>query len=75
MFSGLTNQFTSLVGAVKGGAGDEDVPAPAGGEAAATSGAAATSSAEAAAISAEQDAAAAAAGGEQALEGEEGAKR
>jgi len=30
MFSGLTNQFTSLVGAVKGGAGDEDVPAPTG---------------------------------------------
>ncbi|KAH8417415.1 hypothetical protein KR222_010891 [Zaprionus bogoriensis] len=73
MFSGLTNQFTSLVGAVKGGAGDEDVPAPAGSEATA-SGAATTSSVEAAATSAEQDAAAAAAGGEQALEGEEGAK-
>lgn len=71
MFSGLTNQFTSLVGAVKGGAGDEDVPVPTG-EAAA--GAATTSSAEAVATSAEQDAAAAA-GGEQLLEGEEGAKR
>ncbi|XP_023176193.2 synapse-associated protein of 47 kDa isoform X3 [Drosophila hydei] len=70
MFSGLTNQFTSLVGAVKGGAGDEDVPVPTG-EAAA--GAATTSSAEAVATSAEQDAAAAA-GGEQLLEGEEGAK-
>ncbi|XP_017864295.1 PREDICTED: synapse-associated protein of 47 kDa isoform X4 [Drosophila arizonae] len=70
MFSGLTNQFTSLVGAVKGGAGDEDVPVPTGDAAA---GAATTSTAEAVATSAEQDAAAAA-GGEQLLEGEEGAK-
>ncbi|XP_032596166.1 synapse-associated protein of 47 kDa isoform X3 [Drosophila grimshawi] len=77
MFSGLTNQFTSLVGAVKGGAGDEDVPAPTGDAAAAA--AAATSTADAVATTAEQDAAAAAAaaaaaGGEQALEGEEAAK-
>lgn len=28
MFSNITNQFTSLVGAVKGGQGDEDVPVP-----------------------------------------------
>lgn len=27
MFSNITNQFTSLVGAVKGGQGDEEVPA------------------------------------------------
>ncbi|XP_034484631.1 synapse-associated protein of 47 kDa isoform X2 [Drosophila innubila] len=76
MFSGLTNQFTSLVGAVKGGAGDEDVPVPPGGETAA--GAATTSAAEPVATSAEQDAAAAAAAaaaaGEQGLEGEDGAK-
>ncbi|XP_064535770.1 synapse-associated protein of 47 kDa isoform X3 [Drosophila montana] len=70
MFSGLTNQFTSLVGAVKGGAGDEDVPVP---TADAAGGAATTSSAEVVATSAEQEAAAAASG-EQGLEGEEGAK-
>lgn len=71
MFSGLTNQFTSLVGAVKGGAGDEDVPVP---TADAAGGAATTSSAEVVAASAEQEAAAAASG-EQGLEGDEGAKR
>ncbi|KRF82901.1 synapse-associated protein of 47 kDa isoform X4 [Drosophila virilis] len=70
MFSGLTNQFTSLVGAVKGGAGDEDVPVP---TADAAGGAATTSSAEVVAASAEQEAAAAASG-EQGLEGDEGAK-
>ncbi|KAH8360035.1 hypothetical protein KR093_010225 [Drosophila rubida] len=70
MFSGLTNQFTSLVGAVKGGAGDEDVPAPTGGDAAAATTSA--TAAEPVATSAEQDAAAAAAG--EGIEGEEGAK-
>ncbi|XP_030373918.1 synapse-associated protein of 47 kDa isoform X14 [Scaptodrosophila lebanonensis] len=73
MFSGLTNQFTSLVGAVKGGAGDEDVPAPPG-----EGGAAAPAApAEAVIPTVDQDAAAAAAaaaGGEQPLEGEDGAK-
>ncbi|XP_060645681.1 synapse-associated protein of 47 kDa isoform X6 [Drosophila nasuta] len=71
MFSGLTNQFTSLVGAVKGGAGDEDVPVPTGGDAAAAT--TSSTAAEPVATSAEQDAAAAAAGGE-GIEGEEGAK-
>ncbi|XP_068157513.1 synapse-associated protein of 47 kDa isoform X2 [Drosophila tropicalis] len=71
MFSGLTNQFTSLVGAVKGGAGDEDVPAPTGD--AATS-AAASTSAETAPTAIEQDSATVAAGGE-GLEGEEAGKR
>ncbi|KAH8243446.1 hypothetical protein KR032_007495 [Drosophila birchii] len=71
MFSGLTNQFTSLVGAVKGGAGDEDVPAPTG-EAAAAAPAAASTSSEA--VAAAVDPEAAAAGGE-GLEGEEAGKR
>ncbi|BFF89716.1 synapse-associated protein of 47 kDa [Drosophila madeirensis] len=74
MFSGLTNQFTSLVGAVKGGAGDEDVPAPTGD--AAPAAVAPTTSAEAvasASIDQEAAAAAAAAGGE-GLEGEEAGK-
>ncbi|SPP84286.1 synapse-associated protein of 47 kDa isoform X9 [Drosophila guanche] len=74
MFSGLTNQFTSLVGAVKGGAGDEDVPAPTG--EAAPAAVAPTTSAEAvasASIDQEAAAAAAAAGGE-GLEGEEAGK-
>lgn len=31
MFSGLTNQVTSWMGAVKGEQGDEEVPQPAGG--------------------------------------------
>ncbi|XP_036673377.3 synapse-associated protein of 47 kDa isoform X4 [Drosophila suzukii] len=73
MFSGLTNQFTSLVGAVKGGAGDEDVPAPTG-EAAAAAPAAASTSLEATASSAVDPEAAAAVGGE-GLEGEEAGKR
>lgn len=68
MFSGLTNQFTSLVGAVKGGQADEDVPAPTGDATAAAAPAADTS----AAVSAEQDPNAT---GEQLVEGEEGAKR
>ncbi|XP_036673379.3 synapse-associated protein of 47 kDa isoform X6 [Drosophila suzukii] len=72
MFSGLTNQFTSLVGAVKGGAGDEDVPAPTG-EAAAAAPAAASTSLEATASSAVDPEAAAAVGGE-GLEGEEAGK-
>ncbi|XP_033149052.1 synapse-associated protein of 47 kDa isoform X3 [Drosophila busckii] len=67
MFSGLTNQFTSLVGAVKGGAGDEDVPAPTG------DGPVSTSS-EATAQLVEQDAASGAAGSEPVPEGEEGLK-
>ncbi|XP_046869577.1 synapse-associated protein of 47 kDa isoform X4 [Drosophila willistoni] len=71
MFSGLTNQFTSLVGAVKGGAGDEDVPAPTGD--AATS-AAPSTSAETAPAAIEQDSSAVAAGAE-GLEGEEAGKR
>ncbi|XP_017118843.1 synapse-associated protein of 47 kDa isoform X13 [Drosophila elegans] len=71
MFSGLTNQFTSLVGAVKGGAGDEDVPAPTG-EAAAP--AAASTSLEATSSAAVDPEAAAAAGAE-GLEGEEAGKR
>ncbi|KRF99387.1 uncharacterized protein Dwil_GK11219, isoform E [Drosophila willistoni] len=70
MFSGLTNQFTSLVGAVKGGAGDEDVPAPTGD--AATS-AAPSTSAETAPAAIEQDSSAVAAGAE-GLEGEEAGK-
>ncbi|XP_017118840.1 synapse-associated protein of 47 kDa isoform X8 [Drosophila elegans] len=70
MFSGLTNQFTSLVGAVKGGAGDEDVPAPTG-EAAAP--AAASTSLEATSSAAVDPEAAAAAGAE-GLEGEEAGK-
>ncbi|XP_017083600.1 synapse-associated protein of 47 kDa isoform X3 [Drosophila eugracilis] len=74
MFSGLTNQFTSLVGAVKGGAGDEDVPAPTGEAAAAAPAAAASTSLEATASSAVDPEAAAAAGGE-GLEGEEAGKR
>ncbi|XP_041674720.1 synapse-associated protein of 47 kDa isoform X11 [Drosophila eugracilis] len=73
MFSGLTNQFTSLVGAVKGGAGDEDVPAPTGEAAAAAPAAAASTSLEATASSAVDPEAAAAAGGE-GLEGEEAGK-
>ncbi|KQS39047.1 synapse-associated protein of 47 kDa isoform X12 [Drosophila erecta] len=72
MFSGLTNQFTSLVGAVKGGAGDEDVPAPTGDAPAAAP--AASTSVEATASSAVDPEAAAAAGGE-GLEGEEAGKR
>ncbi|XP_032576332.1 synapse-associated protein of 47 kDa isoform X7 [Drosophila sechellia] len=71
MFSGLTNQFTSLVGAVKGGAGDEDVPAPTGDAPAAAP--AASTSVEATASSAVDPEAAAAAGGE-GLEGEEAGK-
>ncbi|XP_044314552.1 synapse-associated protein of 47 kDa isoform X4 [Drosophila rhopaloa] len=73
MFSGLTNQFTSLVGAVKGGAGDEDVPAPTG-EAASAAPAAASTSLEATSSAAVDPEAAAAAGGE-GLEGEEAGKR
>ncbi|XP_043065096.1 synapse-associated protein of 47 kDa isoform X2 [Drosophila ficusphila] len=73
MFSGLTNQFTSLVGAVKGGAGDEDVPAPTG-EAAAAAPAAASTSLEANSAAAVDPEAAAAAGAE-GLEGEEAGKR
>ncbi|XP_044314554.1 synapse-associated protein of 47 kDa isoform X6 [Drosophila rhopaloa] len=72
MFSGLTNQFTSLVGAVKGGAGDEDVPAPTG-EAASAAPAAASTSLEATSSAAVDPEAAAAAGGE-GLEGEEAGK-
>ncbi|XP_043656010.1 synapse-associated protein of 47 kDa isoform X10 [Drosophila teissieri] len=72
MFSGLTNQFTSLVGAVKGGAGDEDVPAPTGDAPAAAP--AASTSVEASASSVVDPEAAAAAGGE-GLEGEEAGKR
>ncbi|XP_039231876.1 synapse-associated protein of 47 kDa isoform X3 [Drosophila yakuba] len=72
MFSGLTNQFTSLVGAVKGGAGDEDVPAPTGDAPAAAP--AASTSVEATASSSVDPEAAAAAGGE-GLEGEEAGKR
>ncbi|XP_043065102.1 synapse-associated protein of 47 kDa isoform X8 [Drosophila ficusphila] len=72
MFSGLTNQFTSLVGAVKGGAGDEDVPAPTG-EAAAAAPAAASTSLEANSAAAVDPEAAAAAGAE-GLEGEEAGK-
>ncbi|KPU80316.1 uncharacterized protein Dana_GF18552, isoform B [Drosophila ananassae] len=72
MFSGLTNQFTSLVGAVKGGAGDEDVPAPTG-EAAAAAQTAASTSSEAVAAAADPEAAAAA--GAEGLEGEEAGKR
>ncbi|XP_043656013.1 synapse-associated protein of 47 kDa isoform X13 [Drosophila teissieri] len=71
MFSGLTNQFTSLVGAVKGGAGDEDVPAPTGDAPAAAP--AASTSVEASASSVVDPEAAAAAGGE-GLEGEEAGK-
>ncbi|KPU80322.1 uncharacterized protein Dana_GF18552, isoform H [Drosophila ananassae] len=71
MFSGLTNQFTSLVGAVKGGAGDEDVPAPTG-EAAAAAQTAASTSSEAVAAAADPEAAAAA--GAEGLEGEEAGK-
>ncbi|XP_016996654.3 synapse-associated protein of 47 kDa isoform X4 [Drosophila takahashii] len=74
MFSGLTNQFTSLVGAVKGGAGDEDVPAPTG-EAAAAAPAAASTSLEATSASAAVDPEAAAAAGGEGLEGEEAGKR
>nr|XP_017103114.2 synapse-associated protein of 47 kDa isoform X12 [Drosophila bipectinata] len=73
MFSGLTNQFTSLVGAVKGGAGDEDVPAPTGEAAAAAQTAASTSSEAVAAAAADPEAAAAA--GAEGLEGEEAGKR
>nr|XP_043067881.1 synapse-associated protein of 47 kDa isoform X11 [Drosophila bipectinata] len=72
MFSGLTNQFTSLVGAVKGGAGDEDVPAPTGEAAAAAQTAASTSSEAVAAAAADPEAAAAA--GAEGLEGEEAGK-
>ncbi|KAH8363642.1 hypothetical protein KR084_012592 [Drosophila pseudotakahashii] len=74
MFSGLTNQFTSLVGAVKGGAGDEDVPAPTG-EAAAAAPAAASTSLEATSASSAVDPEAAAAVGGEGLEGEEAGKR
>ncbi|KAH8383094.1 hypothetical protein KR009_006764 [Drosophila setifemur] len=73
MFSGLTNQFTSLVGAVKGGAGDEDVPAPTG-EAVAAAPAVASTSSEAVSAAAIDPEAAAAAGAE-GLEGEEAGKR
>lgn len=64
MFSNITNQFTNLVGAVKGG-NDEEVPAQDGAPAA-TAAAAAPPAPE------HQDPAAATAEG---AEGEEGAKR
>lgn len=66
MFSNITNQFTSLVGAVKGGQGDEEVPAANPQETATT-----------AAPSAEHhhDATAASTAGGEIPEGEEGAKR
>ncbi|XP_037950371.1 synapse-associated protein of 47 kDa-like [Teleopsis dalmanni] len=67
MFSGLTNQFTSLVGAVKGGQTDEDASAPT------QDASAADATVTAGGATLEQDANAAA-GGEHA-EGEEGAKR
>ncbi|XP_012158229.1 synapse-associated protein of 47 kDa isoform X11 [Ceratitis capitata] len=73
MFSGLTNQFTSLVGAVKGGQADEDVPAPTQ-DAVGASEVPAAAAAPASTASAEQVANAAGVGGEQLLEGEEGAK-
>ncbi|XP_037953709.1 synapse-associated protein of 47 kDa isoform X4 [Teleopsis dalmanni] len=66
MFSGLTNQFTSLVGAVKGGQTDEDASAPT------QDASAADATVTAGGATLEQDANAAA-GGEHA-EGEEGAK-
>ncbi|XP_017466867.1 PREDICTED: synapse-associated protein of 47 kDa isoform X2 [Rhagoletis zephyria] len=75
MFSGLTNQFTSLVGAVKGGQADEDVPAPTQDAAAAPeASAAAVTAATAPAAGADQTANAAGVSGEQLMEGEEGAK-
>ncbi|XP_069965266.1 synapse-associated protein of 47 kDa isoform X5 [Bactrocera oleae] len=73
MFSGLTNQFTSLVGAVKGGQADEDVPAPTQDAVAAPEVSAATA-APTPAVGAEQAANAAGVIGEQPVEGEEGAK-
>ncbi|KAH8271172.1 hypothetical protein KR018_000780 [Drosophila ironensis] len=73
MFSGLTNQFTSLVGAVKGGAGDEDVPAPTGDAAGAAQAQAASTSSEAVAAAASAADPEAAAGAEGA-EGEEAGK-
>ncbi|XP_029404309.1 synapse-associated protein of 47 kDa isoform X10 [Bactrocera dorsalis] len=73
MFSGLTNQFTSLVGAVKGGQADEDVPAPTQDAVAAPEVSAATA-APTPAAGAEQAANAAGVSGEQPVEGEEGAK-
>lgn len=63
MFSNITNQFTSLVGAVKGGQGDEEVPA------------ANTETATTAAPSEHHDATAASTAGGEVPEGEEGAKR
>lgn len=73
MFSGLTNQFTSLVGAVKGGQADEDVPAPTQ-DAVATPEVSAATAAPTPAAGAEQAANAAGVSGEQPVEGEEGAK-
>ncbi|XP_065362409.1 synapse-associated protein of 47 kDa isoform X6 [Calliphora vicina] len=64
MFSNITNQFTSLVGAVKGGQGDEEVPAANTQETATT-----------AAPSDHHDATAASTAGGELPEGEEGAKR
>ncbi|KAI8129436.1 Synapse-associated protein of 47 kDa [Lucilia cuprina] len=63
MFSNITNQFTSLVGAVKGGQGDEEVPAANTQETATT-----------AAPSEHHDATAASTAGGELPEGEEGAK-
>ncbi|XP_054738000.1 synapse-associated protein of 47 kDa isoform X4 [Anastrepha obliqua] len=75
MFSGLTNQFTSLVGAVKGGQADEDVPAPTQDAAAAPEASAVSATAVTApAAGVEQSANAAGVSGEQPIEGEEGAK-
>ncbi|KAM7364457.1 synapse-associated protein 47kD isoform 3-T5 [Cochliomyia hominivorax] len=64
MFSNITNQFTSLVGAVKGGQGDEEVPAANTQETATT-----------AAPSEHHDATAPSTAGGEVPEGEEGAKR
>ncbi|XP_067636295.1 synapse-associated protein of 47 kDa isoform X3 [Eurosta solidaginis] len=73
MFSGLTNQFTSLVGAVKGQS-DEDVPAPTHDAVAAPEAAAAAAGFTATAAGIEQTANAAGVSGEQLLEGEDAAK-
>lgn len=72
MFSNITNQFTSLVGAVKGGQGDEDVPVP-------NSGQEAPASAVPVQVQQQQPPPQlppdVTAGGEAGLEGEDGAKR
>lgn len=74
MFSNITNQFTSLVGAVKGGQGDEDVPVPNSGQEAPASAAPVQAQQQQPPPQLQPDAAAVA-GGDPGLEGEDGAKR